>query len=130
MDSETYKLFIEDFNSVFDSYIINAQQIIKSSSPERELRDIKNSIHTLNADCSMLGIQNLADFFTAFEEVLNKVNLKNRKRISAIFDQALGIGFFKLREIAKCLEEETDLNDIEVVADIENLYQFAESGEL
>ena len=130
MDEETYKLFIEDFNTVFDAYVINAQQIIKSPNPERELRDIKNSIHTLNADCSMLGIQNLADFFTAFEEVLNKVNLRNRKRISAVFDQALGIGFFKLREIAKYLEEESDLNNIEVVADIENLYQFAESNDL
>ena len=53
MDEETYKLFIEDFNTVFDAYVINAQQIIKSPNPERELRDIKNSIHTLNADCSM-----------------------------------------------------------------------------
>ena len=80
--------------------------------------------------CEILGIDNLRDFFKALEAVLNKVSFQNKKRISQMFDQALGIGFFKFQEIAKRIEAGSDLHEVEVLVDVENLYQIAKSNNL
>jgi chemotaxis protein histidine kinase CheA len=130
IDEELYNQFIEEFNQSYDEYMDNAQKIIHSSNPEVQLHALKKIVHNLVSACSLLNIDNLLNFFSALEKVILQVNLKNKKRISPIFDQALGIGFFKFKEIAKAIDERRDFSTVEVIVDVENLYQFAEAKEL
>ena len=130
MDKELFELFVEEFNELFDQYIENAQKITQSKNPQNELRNLKEITHNLQKSCEILGIDNLRNFFKALETVFSKVSFKNKKRISSLFDQSLGIGFFKFQEIAKRISSGSDLNEIEVLVDVENLYQNAESSNL
>jgi chemotaxis protein histidine kinase CheA len=130
MDKELFQLFVEEFNESFDQYVTNAQKISNSKNPENELRQIKETIHNLQKSCEILGIDNLRDFFRALEAVFNKVSFKRRKNVSQLLDQSLGIGFFKFQEISKKISTGNDLHDVEVLVDVENLYQIAQSNNL
>ena len=127
MDEELYQQFVEEFNSSYDVFMDNVQKIIHSKNPEKELRMIREVVHNMNLTTSMLGINNLNEFFAAFEKVLNKVKLGPNKKISKTFDQALGIGFFKFQEIARTIDQKKDLSQIEVLVDVENLYSIADN---
>jgi chemotaxis protein histidine kinase CheA len=130
MDKELFQLFVEEFKESFDQYVANAQKISNSKNPENELRQIKETIHNLQKSCEILGIDNLRDFFKALEAVFNKVSFKRRKNVSQLLDQSLGIGFFKFQEISKKIGAGNDLHDVEVLVDVENLYQIAQSNNL
>lgn len=130
MDKEMFQLFVEEFNSAFDQYLESAQNINNSKKPENELKKLREIVHNLTKSCEILSIDNLRDFFKALETVFSNVKFRSQKRISPLLDKSLGIGFFKFKEIAQKIDSGISLQDIEVLVDVENLYQISSNPNL
>ena len=76
MKADELNSFVEDFIEYFQDYIKNAQELYQSPKPEPILEEIKNIVHSIYQDCLMLGLDNLSNFFQAYDEFLSKYGPK------------------------------------------------------
>ena len=130
MESQYLDSFMEEFFENFELYVQSARDLYQSPSPQKELDKIKDSIHALRSICMMLNIDNLTNFFQAFEEFLSRVSIKNNE-IPYALNKALDLGYNKFREISnalengKPLEKVSKLTQIETLVEVESFYSYA-----
>ncbi len=132
MEIQYLTSFQEEFFDQFELFVNSAKDLYQSNNPNLELKKIKKSIHTLRSTCMMLNIDNLTDFFRAFEDLLEKIILQS-KNIPPALHKALDIGYNKFQEINAALqngkpsEKIKKLNDIETLIEVESFYSYNNS---
>lgn len=121
---------MEEFSNQFETFVQSARDLYQTSNPKREFDRIKESIHALHSTCLMLNIDNLVDFFRAFEEFLSKIAIKSRN-IPYALNKALDVGYKKLMEINEVLrdgkskEKMEKIFNIETLVEVESFYSYS-----
>ncbi|MHA2365031.1 MAG: hypothetical protein ACXAC7_13825 [Candidatus Hodarchaeales archaeon] len=132
MESQYLKGFVEEFVEQFEIFVQSARDLYQSRTPINELNKLRGVISQMRMTCMMLNIDNLFDFFKAFEEFLNKVNMKSTdSHIPFELNKALDMGYNKFREIDEALqngkptEKINKLYEIETLIDVESFYSYS-----
>ena len=132
MEVQYLTSFQEEFFDQFELFVQSARDLYQSQNPNLELEKIKDSVHTLRSTCMMLNIDNLTDFFRAFEDLLGKIILKS-KEVPHALNRALDVGYNKFQEINAVLqngkpsEKVKKLIDIETLVEVESFYSYNNS---
>jgi len=132
MEVQYLTSFQEEFSDQFELFVQSARDLYQSQNPNVELEKIKDSVHTLRSTCMMLNIDNLTDFFRAFEDLLGKIILKS-KEVPHALNKALDVGYNKFQEINAVLqngkpsEKVKKLIDIETLVEVESFYSYHNS---
>jgi len=132
MEVQYLTSFQEEFFDQFELFVQGARDLYQSQNPNVELEKIKDSVHTLRSTCMMLNIDNLTDFFRAFEDLLGKIILKS-KEVPHALNRALDVGYNKFQEINAVLqngkpsEKVKKLIDIETLVEVESFYSYNNS---
>ena len=122
MKADELNSFVEDFIDYFQEYIKNAQELYQTPNPEKSLSEIQGIIHGLYQTCLMLQLDNLSNFFQAYDEFLSKIKVNGdaRRKVPYALDKALDMGYKKFKEIENSLENGKPREKVEKLKSIES----------
>ena len=110
---------------------IRQDELREALKRDASLDEIKQIVHGLFQTCLMLGLDNLSNFFQAYDEFLSKIQLgQGKRRVPYALDKALDMGYKKFKEIeislenGKPKEKISKLQSIETHVEIESFYSY------